>query len=124
MSDLFNPKDRNGVIARRNIIKKTLAEVIRARMEPEDFFYWLRSIAAGKDPDAKENGFNTPIDMRIRLTAMQMLLNRAYGGVPKHFIVEAEVTPLRPALEKLSQEKLQEIRSTMRGLLEAGKEEK
>ncbi len=122
MSDLFNPKDRNGVIARRNIIKKTLAEVIRARMEPEDFFYWLRSIAAGVDPDNKSE-FTTPIDMRIRLTAMQMLLNRAYGGVPKHFIVEAEVTPLRPALEKLSQEKLQEIRSTMRGLLEAGKEE-
>jgi hypothetical protein len=110
-------KEANSLQARRTMRVKSLADYIHSEMAPKDFFFWLREVAAGRDPDAPE-GFHTPIEMRYRMMAMKMLLERAYGGVPQHLTLEGEVTTgASEALRQLPDDKLMELRRTMRALL-------
>jgi hypothetical protein len=119
-------KEVDAVKARKTMRVKSLAEFIRSEMHPKDFFHWLREVAAGRDPDAVDGQFAMPIEMRYRMKAMQMLLERAYGGVPQHVTLEAELGAVvvgkidAPAWESLEDAKLKSLRETIRALLNPG----
>jgi hypothetical protein len=109
----------NSIAARRTIRVKSLAEYIRSNMGPEEFYSWLRDIASGKDPDAPEGSFQTPIEMRYRMMAMKMLLERAYGGVTQHVTLEQHDASSADKYRQLPEEKLRALRDTMRAMLAA-----
>jgi len=89
-------------------------------MSDKDFFDWFRAVAAGRDPDAPSDAqYQTPIDMRIRMKAMEHLANRRYGGVPQHISLEGDVGPTYITAEMWKQvpdEEIKVLRKTLKAL--------
>lgn len=118
MSHLKVGPDRH---ARRGIKIKSLAEYCRSQMGPEEFFRYLKDIMDGKDPGAKE-GFGRPVDMNHSLSAAKLLFGYMYGAVPQMIQVEAAMTAElvqgAPAWRELPEDKLRQLRDTVKGLLQ------
>jgi hypothetical protein len=116
---------RQELAGERRLFRKALGQVIRENMPPEEIFVWLRSVAAGKDPDGDGSG-HMPIDWSIRAKAFQMLLERAYGLPAQHVTVEAEmraqlsVATVHASVDdwrKLPQDQLKQFRDTLKQLV-------
>lgn len=93
----FAPGHKHGLVGRPGRDKETrrrlrsLAIVLRESWPPEQIAWWLREVAAGRDPDRPRPEGAAPIDWAIRMRAVKMYLERALGLPPQHLHLEAEV---------------------------------
>lgn len=75
----------------------SLAAYLNEAMSEEEIFRWLRTVAAGHDPDLARNedgtprGPENPPDWTTRRAAMAMILDRRNGRAPQHVTLAAEL---------------------------------
>lgn len=80
-----------GHTRQQRIKAQKLSEVIRARWKPGAIATWLMAVVEGKDPDAADGEGHIKPPWEIRMKAAQMLVDRGFGGVPQHVMMEAEL---------------------------------
>lgn len=95
----YPPKNgqRAGTAAATVRRRVTLAEYLNGAITEEEIFWWLREVAAGRDPDAERDedgnlkGLHNPPDWTARQKAFAMILERRNGRPAQHVHLQQEL---------------------------------
>lgn len=120
MSSLWKPGVSGNPGGLTSATKKrtlSLAVAVRSAVEPQVIVEWLQKVwLEGKDPLV-----DTPVPLKERMDALQILLNRGWGQAAQHVIIEADVRSTLQGIEQaVVPTTLEDVRAKRQALREAG----
>ncbi len=107
-----------GIPSAKKRMITNLAAQLRQECDVVDIASWLRSIwLDGKDP---LTGDSIATDVKVRMEALRIILDRGWGQAAQHVIIEAQVQQLQTADVIDLPPELGDVRARRQGLRSAG----